>query len=153
MPPTYRPTGPNRPRGGDQPPVSVLFSPTKPEKELYDELAEQQADQLEINSNQLRRFFGEVKELFRQFDALASAAEPQQREEIYRQTIEPRFKMIRSKVAYASRPAGQSTLPRGFADFLSQGIKLVHGPDDFVKFVTHFEAVVGFMYGNGKVKK
>jgi CRISPR type III-A-associated protein Csm2 len=143
-----------RPGGGRPREIEVLFDPGKPEKDLYDALAEQQAELLEINSSQLRRFFGEIKDLFRQFNALiAGISDAEQKENVYRTKIEPRFKLVRSKVAYASRPGGQSTIPREFAQFLEQAISKVNNSVDFARFVTHLEAVVGFMYGKGKVKK
>jgi CRISPR type III-A-associated protein Csm2 len=134
--------------------VQVLFDPGKPDAELFDALAEKQADQLQINSNQLRRFFGELKELYRQFNALvASDADEEKKQEVYRLKIEPRFKMIRSKVFYATRAGGQSKLPAEFAQFLQEGIQKVADHRQFVRFVMHVEAVVGFMYGKGKVRQ
>lgn len=146
-----RPSGPPRSQRSN---VQVLFAPAKEDVELYDTLAEQQADQLEINSSQLRRFFGEIKDLYRQYNALiANEATEAKKQEIYRQQIEPRFKMIRSKVAYATRPGGQARLPDEFAEFLKEGIRKVTDYRQFTRFVMHFEAVVGFMYGKGKVKQ
>ncbi|HHK41257.1 MAG TPA: type III-A CRISPR-associated protein Csm2 [Planctomycetaceae bacterium] len=132
---------------------SPVFDPQKSHTELLDTLAEQQAKDLsEINSNQLRRFFGEVKELYRRFESRI-AGQPEDSEKIYRQEIEPLFKMIRSKVSYASRAGGQAKVPWDFEKFLSDGIAKVRGPDDFRLFVRHFEAVVGFLYGLDKVQK
>lgn len=134
--------------------IQVLFDPAKSDTELFDALAEQQADQLEINSAQLRRFFGEVKDLYRQFIALtAGEAADAKKQEVYQGKIEPRFKMIRSKVAYATRAGGQAKLPEAFADFLKEGIQKVGDHRQFVRFVMHLEAVVGFMYGKEKVRQ
>ncbi len=144
----------NRPNDrGAKSTVTVYFDPSKSEAELFNELAEKQCDALEkINSNQLRRFFGEIKDLYRRYESLtASVSEPPEREKIYRDRIEPLFKMVRSKVSYATRAGGQSKLNSGFAQMLSEGIQKVHDPDQFRKFVMHLEAVVGFMYGNDKV--
>lgn len=132
--------------------VVIHFDPGKDEAELYDTLAEKQALELEIRSNQLRKFFGEVKELYRRFEAATASCSPKEREDFYTAQIAPLFRMMRSKVAYARRTGGQSPLPAGFADFLDAAIGKVHNDGDFVRFVRHFEAVVGFMYGNGKVK-
>ena len=120
---------------------------------MYDTLAEEQADMLEINSAQLRRFFGEIKDLYRQFNSLtAGKTDDSERAQVYRERIEPRFKLIRSKVAYAKRSGGQSQLKREFAEFLEQDIASVSDHRQFAKFVTHLEAVIGFMYGKGKVR-
>jgi len=143
------------PRSQEQPrdqSAKTLFDPKRPESELFDTLAEQQADQLErINSSQLRRFFGEIKDLYRRFNALTAGKNDQEKKDIYRTHIEPLFKMVRSKVSYATR-AGQSKVPRSFAEFLETGIAKVQNPEDYRRFVLHLEAVVGFMYGKGKVE-
>jgi CRISPR type III-A-associated protein Csm2 len=147
--------GGSNPRQEHRTNVQVLFDPGKPDAELFDALAEKQAEQLQINSNQLRRFFGELKELYRQFNALVAneAGDEKKQEAVYRLKIEPRFKMIRSKVAYATRAGGQSKLPAEFAQFFQEGIQKVTDHRQFVRFVMHVEAVVGFMYGKGKVRQ
>jgi CRISPR-associated protein Csm2 len=160
---------PNQPRqGGGAPsrgaraanPANSMFDISKPDAELYDQIAEQQADvfaQLDfrnrIPASQLRRFFGEVKELFRRFNSQTAANPSKDEEEIYRQFIEPQFRMIRSKVAYTVGRQGSSSVPREFADFLSEGIKKVTSAKNFRRFVLHFEAVVGFMYGKDALSK
>jgi CRISPR type III-A-associated protein Csm2 len=134
--------------------VPVLFDPERAEKDLYGDLAETQAGYLSINSSQLRKFFGEAKELYRQFNALiASISSSDEKQQIYAERIEARFLMLRSKIAYAKRPNAQSRLDAGFANFMDQGIRKVRNQQDFVRFILHFEAVVGFMYGMEKVKK
>jgi CRISPR type III-A-associated protein Csm2 len=139
------------------PAVAGAFDPKLPDSELFDTLAEKEADRLggggEINSSSLRRFFGEIKELYRRFESQTAAKSPEEREAYYRASIEPLFKMVRSKVAYASRPGGQSTLHQGFGDLLSSGIAKTNNSGEFRRFVLHLEAVVGFMYGKGVVKK
>ena len=146
-------------RSGGQNTFTVCFDPEASPTDLFDTKAEQQAKAFPegrdaVNSSQLRRFFGEVKDLYRQFEARAKPLDENEREQIYRQEIEPRFKMVRSKVSYASR-AGQSKVPEDFAKFLKTGIERVRpgNVQDFRHFVMHFEAVVGFMYGLGKVSK
>jgi CRISPR type III-A-associated protein Csm2 len=143
----YRPAGtsPNPP----------LFDPSKPDRELFDTLAEKQAASLnEISSSQLRRFFSEIKELYRRFESgTAAMHDPKDRGDYYRSSIEPQFKMIRSKVAYAMRPGGQGRVPPDFAEMLRVGIGKVDDHEQFRRFVMHLEAVVGFLYGNGRVTK
>jgi CRISPR type III-A/MTUBE-associated protein Csm2 len=128
------------------------FDPSKPKAELLDALAEEQAKALSINSSQLRRFFGEVKDLYRQYETKCAAAPRSEWEDLYRQDIEPRFKLVRSKVAYAKGRQGGSKLPADFASFLDAGIKKVRTGEEFRLFVQHFEAVVGFMYGLDQVR-
>lgn len=149
--------GQSRPRdhgrqGSRQQSVEVLFDPEASPTELVDSLAERQAGQLQINSAQLRRFFGEIKDLYRRYNALA-AADAGAKDHIYHEQIEPMFKMIRSKVSYATHPGGQRQLPKEFAEFLKQGIARVRTAEQFQRFVLHVEAVVGFMYGKGKVSR
>ena len=144
--------GGHRPNQGGAP-ITVLFDPDKPEQELYDTLAETQAQALQINSSQLRKFFGEAKDLYRQFNALTAAAtNDTEKDRVYRERIEARFRMLRSKVSYAQRRGGQAPLDDGFATFLKQAIQKVKNHQHFVRFILHFEAVVGFMYGLGKVR-
>lgn len=154
-PPAKPRSQPQSPRsGGSDTSFQVLFDPTAPEVKLFDELAEKQAELLPaINSNQLRKYFGEIKDLYRQFEA-RSAGEEEHPNRVYMEAIEPRFKMIRSKVAYGQRKSSQGSVPPEFARFLSEGIQSVRPGqyEEFRKFVMHLEAVVGFMYGNGKVK-
>jgi CRISPR type III-A-associated protein Csm2 len=141
----YRPAGtsPNPP----------LFDPSKPDRVLFDMLAEQQADRLpRIGPTQLRRFFGEIKDLYRRFQAgTAGMHEPKSRGDYYRNSIEPQFKMMRSKVSYASRAKAQGRVPEEFAKMLTDGIGKVEDDEQFCRFVMHLEAVVGFLYGQGKV--
>lgn len=146
-------------QGGGSAPMQLFFDPDKPEVELYDHLAEQQADAMPgdngwggINSNQLRKYFGEIKGLYLQYQAMAGQ---QPAGEYYIQSIEPRFKMIRSKVSYGKRAGGQGKLSKEFADLIDLGIQKVRPGNnaDFEKFVMHLEAVVGFMYGKGKIKQ
>lgn len=134
--------------------AKVYFDPKCSDAELFDTLAEQQCDALEkINSTQLRRFFGEIKDLYRRFSSLTVACDPEETQEVYQTTIEPLFKMVRSKVSYATRAGGQSKLNEKFARMLSEGIAKVNDPEQFRRFVLHLEAVVGFMYGKGKVTR
>jgi CRISPR-associated protein Csm2 len=140
-------------------PTDTMFQPDhQPRHELFDRLAEQQAKQFPdqrdaVPSAQLRRFFGEIKQLFRRLEArTAGMPGPEERDRFYVEQIEPLFKMIRSKVSYASR-AGQAKIPREFADALDQGIQRVHSRVEFELFVRHWEAVVGFMYGLGRIKQ
>lgn len=144
---------------GQRGPVStipVLFDPAKTDTELFDSLAYEQADKIpeQVNSSQLRRYFSELKGLFNQFRSLV-AGEPAQakRQEVYAAKIEPRFKMLRSKLAYGRRPGARGSLQKDFAHVLEQGIAKVSDAKEFERFVLHIEAVVGFMYGNGKVSK
>ena len=116
------------------------FDLQKDEKELVDELAERQAKKFpypRLKSTQLRKFFGEVKDLYRRLT----------QGQDYEKQIEPEFKMLRSKVYYAQHKVGGGGVPKSFLNFIDNGVKTVKNKEDFEKFVRHFEAVVGFWYG------
>ncbi|MCA9013004.1 MAG: type III-A CRISPR-associated protein Csm2 [Planctomycetaceae bacterium] len=149
-----RPGGPPTPRPAN--PANSLFDVTKPDAELYDDLAEKQADVFvsdKIASSQLRRFFSEIKDLYRRFNSLTKANSTGDDEAIYKSHIEPQFRMMRSKIAYTVGRASNVKVPYAFADFLSLGISKVRSAKDFRRFVLHFEAVVGFMYGKDALSK
>jgi len=137
--------GGRRPRGGQSPTAGeAYFDPQQPRTRLVDELAEKQADALQdITSSQLRRFFGEVKELYRRLTT----------NQDYRTRIEPQFKMLRSKAYYATRSGGgQQRISGEFCKFVENAVQKVQSEEDFRKFVEHFEAVVGFLYGKSLVR-
>jgi len=118
------------------------FDLQRDEKELVDELAERQADifgkgKKPLSSTQLRKFFVEVKDLYRRLT----------QGQDYEKQIEPEFKMLRSKVYYAQHKVGGGGVPKSFLNFIDNGVKTVKNKEDFEKFVRHFEAVVGFWYG------
>ncbi len=123
-----------------------LFDPAKPRAELVDTLAEEQACRFpdgpdRLNSSQLRRFFGEVKDLLKRLDAGRD----------YKTEIEPMFKMLRSKASYAYRNGQNNKIPEAFHEFIKNGVNKVTDEEQFRLFVQHFEAVVGFLYGTRKV--
>ncbi|MFH1749158.1 MAG: type III-A CRISPR-associated protein Csm2 [Planctomycetota bacterium] len=142
-----RPPGSGRtPTPGGEP----LFNPQKPLAELLDGLAEQQAEMMPeargryaLKSSQLRRFFGDVKDLYRRLERGAD----------YETKILPMFKTLRSKASYAWRGGRDSKIPKEFHDFIDNGVRKVQTAEHFRAFVQHFEAVVGFLYGHGKVGK
>jgi CRISPR type III-A-associated protein Csm2 len=152
MPPRGAGRPPGSPQGSGPRPAPFAFDPSKRDVDLLDTIAEEYAEKLDVNSSQLRRYFGEVKELYRLFDALQKFEPTRSPADIYRERVEPRFKMVRSKVQYATRQGGQARIAREFADYLSLSIQRVGDHEQFVRFVQHFEAVVGFMYGKGKVR-
>jgi CRISPR-associated protein Csm2 len=134
-------------------PFATLFDPAKEDRALLDTLAYEQADLLpNINSSQLRKFFGELKTLYRRFDGLTMSNASEEPQALYTRLIEPQFKMLRSKVSYATRAAGQSKLDPAYEQFFSAGVSRSNNASDFRRFVLHVEAVVGFLYGMGKVK-
>ena len=109
--------------------------------ELLDADAEKQADSLRknINSAQIRRFYGEIKDLSRRRDQGRTWDE-----------LEPFLRMVKSKARYAE---GTNKIPREFSQFITSNIDKVKDERDFEAFVLYFEAVLGFAYGKGLVRK
>ena len=90
-----------------------------------------------LTDSQLRRFYGDVKTLERQWmshdgDDAAFAA------------ILPLIKLLKAKVTYAST---RKVVPDTFRAWLCKHVDSVNSIRDFRAFTLHFEAVVGFSYG------
>jgi CRISPR-associated protein Csm2 len=87
-----------------------------------------------LSSAQLRRFFGDFKQL-------AKKVEKQDFEK-----IKPLIKMVKSKASYAANP-GNPKIPEQFKNFLMENVDAINTKKEFEAFMLHFEAVVGFFYG------
>ncbi|MEJ5260989.1 MAG: type III-A CRISPR-associated protein Csm2 [Anaerohalosphaeraceae bacterium] len=93
-----------------------------------------------LSKNQIRRFFGAIKNLHFQLDS----GRPWEQ-------ILPLFKMFLSKVSYAEKAVSKK-IPSEFANFLKIHIKKVGSSEkNFRAFVLFFEAVLGFAYGYDKI--
>ena len=62
--------------------------------------------------------------------------------------VKPLIKMVKSKASYAANPKNQK-IPKSFKNFLVENIDEINTQKDFEAFMLHFEAVVGFSYGEG----
>jgi len=94
-----------------------------------------------VTSSQLRRLYGEVKDLERRLD------EGQKWEKIL-----PLVKLLKAKVAYTvGRAIQKSKWDRreyeNLQRFLETGIDAIESKEDFLAFCKQFEAVVGYYYG------
>lgn len=96
-------------------------------------------DKDSIKSSQLRKFYADVKSLERTW-------EYQGRTDTAFLGILPQIKILKAKAAYA---AGRSVVPRAFVTWINSHVDNISSPDDFRAFLLHFEAVVGFCYGEG----
>ena len=92
-----------------------------------------------IKSSQLRKFYADVKGLER-------AWEYQKRSEAAFLGILPQIKILKAKAAYAQ---GRKTVPPAFTEWMNRHVDAIATPSDFKAFLLHFEAVVGFCYGDG----
>ena len=121
---------------------------TKLDPSIFAEHAEKKADEIrgdELNSAQLRRFFGEMKNYYQ------SWKNQEKKEETFEKIL-PLIKLMKSKVFYAINPK-KPKIPQKFASFLLGGVEQIQDGRDFEAFILYFEAVVGFMYGKGLVSK
>lgn len=101
-------------------------------------------DRNSLNSAQLRRFYGDLKNLERKLAFRQQAG----KEADPFLAVLPLVKMVRSKVAYASNPRN-AKIPQAFKRWLDENIDAIETAEDFKAFMLHFEAVVGFCYGLG----
>lgn len=115
--------------------------------ELVSLTAEEQAEKIRgsLNSAQLRRFFGEIKDLYHRWKNENKSKESFER-------IFPLIRLMNSKIYYAINPK-KPKIPNEFAAFMLGGLSQIKDKKDFEAFVMYFEAVVGFMYGKGLVSK
>ncbi len=89
-----------------------------------------------LTSAQLRRFFGEFRQLEKKVRAKDFDA------------VKPLIKMVKSKASYAANPKNRK-IPDEFKNFLIGNVEKINEEKDFKAFMLHFEAVVGFCYGLG----
>lgn len=89
-----------------------------------------------LTSAQLRRFYGEFKQLQKKVETKGF------------DSVKPHVKMVKSKASYAANPENRK-IPDSFKDFLINNINKIDTEKDFKAFMHHFEAVVGFFYGMG----
>ncbi len=115
--------------------------------ELFDSLAHEKAKQFindRLNSNQLRRFYNECKNIETRFKLCCQGEDPKFAQQKAFLTVLPRLKLLKSKISYAKKK-----IPKSFETWLTQSIDAVETPMDFKAFLLSFEAVVGFCYGEG----
>ncbi|MCF8030549.1 MAG: type III-A CRISPR-associated protein Csm2 [Desulfohalobiaceae bacterium] len=114
------------------------------EQALSDARTIKQARPTQMTSAQLRRFYGEAKNLEKKATDKTSGRVT---EEAFAPVF-PLVKMLKSKVAYAANPSNPK-VPKEFKDWMEERIDAVQTASDFQAFLLHFEAVVGFCYGEG----
>ena len=96
-------------------------------------------DRNSIKSSQLRKFYADVKSLERTW-------EYQGRSAAAFLGILPQIKILKAKAAYAQ---GRGVVPPAFLQWVNTHVDAVSTAEDFQAFLLHFEAVVGFCYGEG----
>jgi CRISPR-associated protein Csm2 len=125
-------------------------------EELLDKEAKRLAERFgprggfdKVSSTQMRKFFGEVRELEKKLKEDKVNMKSNKKEDLERHL--PVIKMMKSKLAYASgRKAGsRGLISRAFAVTLSKAIEKIESPKDFNGFLLFFESIVGYYYGEG----
>lgn len=96
-------------------------------------------DRNNIKSSQLRKFYADVKSLERTWNYQKGSDEAFA-------GILPQIKILKAKAAYAQ---GRGVVPPAFSKWIAQHVDAINNPADFKAFLLHFEAVVGFCYGEG----
>ncbi|HRG77324.1 MAG TPA: type III-A CRISPR-associated protein Csm2 [Leptospiraceae bacterium] len=96
-----------------------------------------------FTTTQLRRYYGEAKNLERQMQVLAANANAWD-------SVYPLVKMLKSKVSYDMRK--DNKIPQQFKEFIFESVDSIKEEADFRAFLKYFEASVGFYYGEGKGK-
>jgi CRISPR-associated protein Csm2 len=117
--------------------------------ELVGKNAEECAEDItrsnKLTTHQLRRFYNDLKALEHRFHHLRRNNDP--KEAFYE--IQPLVKLMVPKVKYAQN---RGVVPEEFADWLGDCLNSIKEPKEFEAFMLHFEAVVGFCFGSGRLK-
>lgn len=92
-----------------------------------------------INTAQLRRFYGNVKNLEMRWQNSPD------RQQGFRDIL-PLIKLLKAKAAYAHK---RELVPFSFRNWIWENVDMINTERDFKAFLLYFEAVVGFCYGNG----
>ncbi len=95
-------------------------------------------DRKSLKNSQLRKFYGEFKELEAEITQAGDAADERFL------SVLPRIKMAAAKVTYAK---ARGVVPNAFVIWLKKHTTAVNSAEDFRAFLLHFEAVVGYCYG------
>jgi len=98
-----------------------------------------------ISSNQLRRYYNDVKELQAKIEKHLKDNKDSQNSELLKEFL-PLIKMLKAKVAYGRRPGAKDRVSRTFQETMDACIDLIKSPRDFQTFVLFFESIVGYYY-------
>jgi len=97
-----------------------------------------------VSSSQMRRFFGDVRELEEALEQKEVTFDSANEEELLGHLA--MIKLLKSKLAYAK---GRGNISAAFAKTLTEAIDQIKTPRDFRAFVLFFESIMGFYYGEG----
>ena len=106
----------------------------------YGEQFASQDRAVQVSSNQLRTFYGDVKALETKIEQGGPGAFD-------------RFfylvKMLKSKASYVQGKRSGGRVSKAFRDYIHTCVEAIHTEDDFRAFIKFFESTVGFYYGAG----
>jgi CRISPR type III-A-associated protein Csm2 len=95
---------------------------------------------VQVSSNQLRAFFGDVKALEKKIADGGEGAF----DRFYYQV-----KMLKSKASYVQGKRSGGRVSKEFRDYIHRCVDAIQTEADFQAFVKLFESTVGFFYGAG----
>lgn len=103
-----------------------------------------------ITSAQLRKFYNEFKGLERKYQTKMLSRTPGEtaKDEIFI-SILPQIKIMKAKVSYAK---SRNVVPDVFEKWMKDSVDSINSAKEFEDFLLHFEAIVGYAYGTGKLK-
>lgn len=107
--------------------------------EFYPKEENKRKGRIVINAAQLRRFYGDVKNMEMRWKNSAD------KEKAFREIL-PMIKLLKAKTAYAH---SRKLVPESFKFWIWDNVDMINKEKDFKAFLLYFEAVVGFCYGNG----
>ena len=108
--------------------------------QTYGELFADRDRRVQVSSNQLRAFYGDVKTLERKITQSGEGAFD-------------RFyylvKMLKSKASYVQGKRSGGRVSEAFRDYIHKCVDAIETEEDFKAFLKFFESTVGFYYGAG----
>ena len=108
--------------------------------QTYGELVADRDRRVQVSSNQLRAFYGDVKTLERKITQSGEGAFD-------------RFyylvKMLKSKASYVQGKRSGGRVSEAFRDYIHKCVDAIETEEDFKAFLKFFESTVGFYYGAG----
>jgi CRISPR-associated protein Csm2 len=112
--------------------------------QAYGELFASRDRRVQVSSNQLRAFYGDVKALERKLDRKIEQGGEEAFEEIYYLV-----KMLKSKASYVQGKRAGGRVSEAFRDYIHKCVDAIETKEDFRAFLKFFESTVGFYYGAG----
>lgn len=101
-----------------------------------------------VSSTQIRRFYSDVKDLQQKIGGDLGERMKSDNPEDLQQYL-ALVKMLKAKVAYATRREAGERVSRLFKDTIDKCVDLIRMPKDFQAFALFLECIIGYYYGAG----